>query len=57
MFVSVALNYYGIVQMPCAQQTMTRDYLSLPPWLIGPSGISVLANRSSDMNLPSFLAE
>jgi hypothetical protein len=57
IFVSISLTYYGIVSTACAQQTMNRDYLSLPPWLVSASGIDVLAGYGDSMRLPTFVAE
>lgn len=57
IFVSISFTYYGIVNMPCAQQTMTRDYLALPPWLLSSSGVAVLEGRGDDMKLPTFVTE
>ena len=57
IFVSISLTYYGIANTHCAQQTMTRDYLLLPPWLLSSSGIDVLESYGDDMRLPTFVAE
>jgi hypothetical protein len=57
IFVSIALNYYGIVNMPCAQQTMSRDFRLLPPWLVDYSVADVLSDHVDDMTLPTFLAQ
>jgi hypothetical protein len=57
IFVSISLTYYGIVNTPCAQQAMTRDYLLLPPWLLSSAGIEVLISYRDQMKLPTFVAE
>lgn len=57
IFVGIALNYYALVNMACAQQEMAQDYSALPPWLLSPAGIEVLAGREGDMKLPSFVVE
>ncbi len=57
IFLSVGMTYYGIVNMPCAQETMTGDFISLPPWLLSSSGIEEFADRGDDMKLPTFMAE
>lgn len=56
-FVSIASNYFGIVNMPCAQKTMTKDFMALPPWMLDWSTVDVLAGRENDLRLPTFLVE
>lgn len=57
IFIGIALNYYAIVNVPCAQQSMAQDYSLLLPWLLSSAGIDVLADHCEDTKLPSFIVE
>lgn len=57
VFVSIALTYYAIAGSACAHEVLSEVYIDLPPWLIRPDGIAVLAGREGEMRLPRFLAE
>lgn len=57
VFVSIAFIYYSYANTDCVQRVLSQDFLLLPPYLLGPSGIAVLSGREAEMKLPDFLVE
>jgi hypothetical protein len=57
IFVSIGTGYFGVANMPCAQQMLTQEFPRLAPWLISYSGIQALADHTDEMVLPSFMVE
>lgn len=57
VFVSIATGYYGIVNTPCAQEVLTRDFPLLPPWLLSPVEIDALTGHENEIRLSRFLIE
>jgi hypothetical protein len=45
IFLSIASDYYGIAEMPCAHAALSQDMTALPPWLLNSSGIEKLPTR------------
>jgi hypothetical protein len=57
VFISIALTYYAIVNSTCATRELSEDVINLPPYLLAPGQIAVLADHVDEMRLPAFLID
>jgi hypothetical protein len=46
IFASIASDYYGIAEMPCAHAMLSQDTTALPPWLLSSAGIENVPRHS-----------
>ena len=50
VFVSIALGYYALVNMPGGQQVLKEEALGLPPYLLDYSANEVLIGREKELD-------